>query len=1133
MALAEMRAMRRLLRFRIAAVVLTLLAVAPYAISCVIQSYIAPYSPSFVGTTPLYLLGSIDPTYFLIFQIASLVLLFDVDQRHARARIAEVLESRALSNFEYLAGRVVGCAGLLWAVVAVNLLAMQTFGLIAQWSRLDLGGSLQVHSIFNLLFVDAPIALLFWCSYVIFLGSVFRNRLATLAIGLLGMCVWCLLVLTAPFAFLDLVSPSSNDTLFVSDILPEFPTTTSLMVRMVMLGLAALLTVAAACALRRTDKPLRAPTMIAAASLAVIVLSTLSVAGFNVLQQRNESASWREAHQTYLLQGVVDVQSIRGNVQIEPGRRLRIDLHLYFTVDAEQFANELIFTFNPGMKIAAIELNAEIHDFSFENGILKVKPQQSLETNVAHQLRIVAHGVPNSRFGYLDAPFDYTLDSAWSLEATRSFGTDVSLFESRYVALMPGSYWYPIPGLMNERYGEGKSTRDFFELDLNVELTNSSWQLAGTCVHPKTDSSLNQYKVKCNVPLSEFAFFASDFTKASAEIEGVNFSVFLHSRHDKNIHLPERVREDLEQEVVETLQEFGQHGLHPLQQSLSIVEVPNRLRTVGGGWRMDSLNALSGTMLLKERGYPVARIDLMLKRELDPKLKFFRFAQFFRNGLGTDNIFYTIHKHYWSHATAASGHQSELLDHFTHSLLKQYMPRRGESSWFSVYAAIPFLRMAVVHPLYAIDPSSAEHSIYSSRLQDQEYAYARRDSALERIERTSLADLPTEHGHQADLTVALLKIEQIAIALSFYEQDADKVLAWLASVRRKFAGKTYQYDDLIAIAREHEIEVHPFLTDWITASAVPGFVTSRASITRLSDDEDGTTRFETKFAIQNTQPVEGFVNVEHMNEAVPIHIEGDSTKQISLVSVSPPPLDSTRRFELYSGLSMNRGNIQIPSDVTDIPWREDAEPGVLSSKSDWKPKQEGIVIDDLDKGFSVDQPQTFLQNSRWIGPARWFLWPLPDIEHDRQLPILGRGYVLPRGWWRRTNEQNAYGVYRGTLAMTQVGRNSKTKLARFTAEVPHAGQWALDFHVHSASSWFGYQQLAHFQLIVSNGQESWTAEVDPVTSVPEWRFVDKYDLQVGTVNVDVVGAANRSIVYADAIRWTRSDENEPIQADAQ
>ncbi len=540
---------------------------------------------------------------------------------------------------------------------------------------------------------------------------------------------------------------------------------------------------------------------------------------------------------------------------------------------------------------------------------------------------------------------------------------------------------------------------------------------------------------------------------------------------------------------------------------------------------MDSLNALSGTMLLKERGYPVARIGLMLKRELEPRLKFVRFAQFFSNGLGTDNIFHTIHMHYWSHATVASGHQSELLHHFTLSLLSKYMPMRSDASWFSVYAAIPFLRMAVVHPLYAIDPSSAEHSIYRSRLQDQEYAYARRDSVIERMERISLADLPTGRGHRNDLALALLKVEKIAEAFHRYEQDAEKALAWLESIRTKFSGKTFTFDDLIAIANEHEIEVHPFLTDWITASAVPGFVASRASIARLSDDEDGTTRYETRFAIRNTQPVEGFVTVEHMSETVPIHIGGESTKQIRLLSESPPSLDSTRRFGIYAGLSLNRGNIRIPLDVTDIPWHQDAEPSVISSESDWKPNREGIVIDDLDEGFSVDQPKTFLHNSRWIGPARWVLYPFPDVEHDSQLPNLGAWYVLPRGWWRRTTEQNAYGLYRGTLAMTHVGRNSKTKLARFAVEVPNAGKWLLDFHVHEASSWFGYPELAHFQLAISNGTATWDVEVDPVSSLSEWRFVGRYDLQPGVVNVDIVGAASRSIVYADAVRWSRSEAN--------
>ncbi len=1128
---AEIRSAYRLLRLRVAAVLLTILSVAAYVISCIVQSFVAPYSPSFVGATPLYLLGNIDPTYFLIFQVAALFLLFDVDHRHSRNRISEVLESRPLSNAEYLAGRILGYTGLVWVVVAANVLAMHSFGLIAQWSRFEFGGSLQLHSIFNLLLLDAPVTLLLWCSFVVFLSSVFRNRLITFALALASMCGWSLLVQITPFALLDLVSPSSNDTLIVSDVLPELPSMTSLTLRLGTIALAALFTTLAVWLYRRRDAPTHAPKFFVAAGLSAVVLGTFSAAGINVLQQKSEFATWRMAHQTYEIDGHVDVQRIQGDVRIEPRKQLEIDLHLHFNVSSEHPANDLVFTLNPGMKISGIELNGTTQEFSFANGILEVIHKQSLESDNTHILRVVAGGIPDPRFSFLDAHYDYTLDPNSSLEVTRSLGTDASIFDRRYVALMPGSYWYPVPGLVNDRFGDVNREKDYFDLDLSVELTNAAWLLAGTGVHRTSDSMSDGYAVKPDAPVAECGLFASNFVTATTEIDGVTFSVLLHAQHARNLSMPEQLVEELHLATSQVLQKLSQVELHPTQNSLSVVEVPNRLRTVGGGWRMDSQNAVPGAILLKERGFPVARIDLALKRQLDPQLKFIRFSSFFQNGLGTDNPFNTIHRHYWSHATSASGHQSELLDHFIDSLLSNYMQDEihdlwfafSDIRWFSIYAAIPFLRMATVHPLYLFEVDSAGQSIYRSRIQQQEQAYARRSSILDSIEKNSLADLPSDLGHKRDLELAMLKVEKVADAFSRYEQDTDKILAWLATLRKRFYGRTFQYNDLIASLREHDIEVHPFLTEWFTASTIPGFIASRATIVRLSDDKDGNTRYQTKFAIRNTRPVDGFVNVNHQNETVSVRIDGESAREISFVSENPPVLDNTKRFRVYTGLSLNRGDLHIPLDVTNIPWHRDEVPSSLEIESDWEPEQVGIVIDDQDAGFSVEQPRTFLQHSRLIGPARWFLWPLPEVEHDAQLPNLGEWYVLPQGWWRRTNEQNAYGLYRGTLAMTYVGNSRKTKLARFATEIPHAGQWTLDFHVHDGSLWFGYPELANFQLQVSSGADTWNAKVDPVTSAPEWRYVGNFDLLTGNVNVDVIGATNRSIVYADAIRWTQSD----------
>lgn len=250
---AEMRTIRRLLRFKAIIVVLTLCLLVSYAISCSIYSNIAPYVPSFVAATPLYLLENVDPVFYLAFQVSALLLAFDIDRRNERNHIAEVLFSKPVSNIQWMIGRVLGGAGLLWIVVATNVIAMQLFGLLSQISGLDIASALQFQSVFVLLVVDAPAILIVWFSLVVFLQSAFRSQIVVLTGVLLTAFMSYLLLQYVPYSFVDLFSPSSNATLFISDVIPEFPSFPSILMRAGSIAFAAMLVVFAAWFYRRQD----------------------------------------------------------------------------------------------------------------------------------------------------------------------------------------------------------------------------------------------------------------------------------------------------------------------------------------------------------------------------------------------------------------------------------------------------------------------------------------------------------------------------------------------------------------------------------------------------------------------------------------------------------------------------------------------------------------------------------------------------------------------------------------------------------------------------------------------------------------------------------------------------------------
>lgn len=124
--------------------------------------------------------------------------------------------------------------------------------------------------------------------------------------------------------------------------------------------------------------------------------------------------------------------------------------------------------------------------------------------------------------------------------------------------------------------------------------------------------------------------------------------------------------------------------------------------------------------------------------------------------------------------------------------------------------------------------------------------------------------------------------------MNIHSTDPEKIFRWLAAVREEFNGRTYQYEDLISIAKEHGVSVDPFLTDWLTTSQLPGFVVSRGTVSRLKDNDDGTRRLQISFFVRNTEPVAGFVRPLFGRQNAPIQIGANSAKRFNLVWENPP-----------------------------------------------------------------------------------------------------------------------------------------------------------------------------------------------------------------------------------------------------
>ena len=1128
---AELRTSRKLARFWTAVFAVSIVSLFGYLLSCLILGYTAPYSPSLGASTPLYLLGGIDPTFFLTFQLAALLLLFDASHRQERNRIDEVLDSKPVTNFEYLAGRVLGISLLLWIVVALNILAMECVGLVSTAVGFPYAEPIQVHSILNLLLLDAPATLLSWSSLVVFLSVALRIRILTVVVAIAAMFMWFFIVLNIPYSLLSVVSASSNDSLFVSDLVPELPHWQTMVVRLSTLIGAMALVAAGALAMRRKDGA--SPRMVAAMMSVAVALcaATYALSFLDNNRQISTPQEWQEAHGSLAWSGSIDVESIGGRVQVDPGRRLEIDLELTLSVD-EAAATQLVFTLNPGMTINNVQIDGHSMNHTFDNGLLQITVPNRLELDSLHTLRVVAHGIPDPRFAYFDSAVDYLTNPDVPTRSVRLFGKDGSIFESNFVALMPGAFWYPVAGPVQGHYPETQSQSDFFLLDLSVEVASKHLQLVATGASTLSDGV---YRVVSSGPVPEIGLFAADYKKASIEVGDMMFSMYLHKRHTKNLGLLEGMVETLKSEAEAWLEPFADHGLTPRHTEIALVEVPNRLRTVGGGWRMDTLSALPGVVLMKEQGFPRTHFNLVLEFEgrniEDEELAAMRvelLSQYFAMGLGTDNLWSTVAEQIWSHVTAASGQHAVALDQIVLSLLASQT--ETPTGFFSSYSTFHVANTTAVSPytlMYGSDPEGWTPTEFEIR--SEEIRYGLRSSLRIHMEKNGLSSLPSSHGIQRDLELVLLKTASIADGL-LAANDWERIASWLADFRERYAGQTYTYDDLIDSAKEHSISTEPFLTDWLHETTLPGFITSPLGVVRISDDEQGNPRYQSSTTVRNVESVAGFIQVQYPSSQAGdprsrtfitssgIHIKADKAKTVSVIT--PSGLES---LLVLPHLSLNHLPFMVMSNFDSVQEQPNAEPVPFEQQSDWTPQEEGIVVDDLDAGFTVLQPVPDVRPSANVGPFDWFREHQLAIELDDGIPTLGQGQITlsaTEGIWNRVHNSHAYGKFRRTSTSLWVRDPKSIHTARFEADIPESATWRLEYHM--PTQWYRPQDAPDYHLVVGDGKETWDVELAGETQKMGWNVLGEFDLQAGKAKVDLVGSSRRSMVWADAIRWTKN-----------
>lgn len=1068
------------------------------------------------------------------------------------------LLARPFATATLLSGRLLAQVVACWWPTAAALVGVQCVGALGSALPATWGGIMRTDTLLVFLLLDLPIALALFAAATTLLAVATRSRAAAAVCGLALVAGYGWALAETPSYLLPAVGLVSNFGEQPSDFLATISAETFLhraATALVAAGLVALCVWRHPRPAHGRRRALGLGTAFCVAGLA----APLGVA-WHAVERLALREAWRSAHVLARTQPAADaaIERIHGLVRIVPGRGLELDLTVALRIDSDTAS--LRFSFNPGLTARDVRFGDQAAAYTHESGLLTVDLPP--DSTPAVSMRLRAAGVPDSDFGYLDSALEWrTLPARHPL---LRLGKDAAIDEARFVALMPAARWLPALGV-----NVGARRWDPFLLDLIVEAP-PGWLVAGP---GRRQAAHDQFRFAPSAPVAEVGLVAAPYAQHAVNVAGVHVEVLTAPGHldtirDLGIAAPLAAR------LGGLFNRLAEIGLRYPYNALTVVEVPMRLRTYGDGWRMTDL-ALPGVFPVREPHLTTPRFVREgpgAATAEERALWFEHYFAFESEVSGRDPVA-ALARQAFGLQTAADGPDALGLGFVLNDLAAQLLEPHRADRFSALDAGAAVARQSAmlreqIRAMWGAPsglrgwlgdalatwttlplPGASAPPLAEEREADAAWRAAGvamrtlgacADVAMRQRVGGTRPPSPSETGDGActqvadpGRLVAVLHLKADAIGRALLDALGQaRTGAVLATVRRRHAGGGYVLQDVASA--DPEGRIGPLLNDWLTAEGLPGFLASAPIVARLPD-AGGAPRYQTRVHVFNGEPVHGLFALSvggpppagraarHMSAtgprvfdvSAPVRLAATMAVELGMVTAFPPA-----EITLAPYLSRNRGHMRLAAPA----WSEDvvhAPPLVGAQPSEWRPPPvAGVVVDDLDAGFSVVPTSDVLLDEREA--TAW----LPTYD-PQGAPV-----------WSRLRWSTAWGKYRRTVARTLAGEGREA--AVFRAHLPAAGRWRLAYHwphwreitfpkghpsaaAHAAWLRRYYDKQGPYAMLVASPAGAQTVDFTGVGAQAGWNTLGDFDLAAGEVRLVVTNKTSGESVIADAIRWLRVD----------
>jgi len=1117
---AEMRMTRRLLRYWIFAVLAVTAGVGVFLYYCGLHAFFSSYSATAASIGPRYLISAMG-LYFLLFFMVGLVFLgFDIRARDRREGVVEVLDCRPISNAELLTGRFLGQLLMAWIPAVIMVLLMEGLGFLLPALGAPIGETLEPWSLIGFLLIMCLPALAWALAVTYFITLLVRHRLAAslLSILVIGGGIWVSFRLPPVWSVFFDVGGAYIVT-FPSDMVPGLVDLQGFLQRSGILILAGAFLALAVLVHPRLDSTRKGKKLAVAFVSLIFGLGILGMSAVPRFLGQDQIHRWRAAHEALQDQPRPDILKISGKVGINPGGDLREDLNL--TVSSATDLETMVFSLNPGLEISELTAAGRKLEYQQGDGLLEVSERLSAGETMA--LHLVAEGALNTDFGYLDS--SRTPEELPAYQAQLFLlGFRRAINDSRCVALMPGVAWLPISGVDLDRGKARDQGRDFFDLDLNVELPDQ-FLVAGPGLGE--DESIvdgrRHVRFRPGAPLDGVALIASRFIKKEMTIKGVQFKLLLSPKHASNFEALDGAMNEIRSRVSRRIDQLHQAGLDYPYSALSLVEVPNSLRGFGGGWRLASVLDPPGMILLRELGFPTARFDIPFRDPAKFKdreggvasAQADRLEEFFINDFSGGNLFSGVGRSMLLAQTGCRGEGSAAVEWSLDSV--ETLLLSGVRSYFSAHLFSPEMNRAIGGAIQHFVLQGRKGHFADSVIE----VFQSRPQVWSAVLKTELSKMePCEHPQES---IDALSLKAGALSQAIFDTlGPEGSSALTAHLRSRFHGECFTLDDYIQSLGEENPQLALIADNLIRGRGLPGFTCRRTELDRIADDGEGLPQYQLLLEIANPEDAPGVFRLHYalgdsdspeIVDTKPIPIESRSAVRYTTVLSGIP-----RNLLLEPYISLNREAFQIPLPEvkTGVKKQQDGVEGIETVPIE-KEKSDSVTVDDLDENFSIE-------GGDGASGFRLRAKKAKKEELDCGLPVDDFGPVPAR--WSRATRASAWGQYRHTVVWTRKGKGLRK--AVFKAEIPKSGEWQLEIHLPSKSSFPFTRKWGCWNMNLVGGGNTRSLSFDAENANGGWNLVDVFRLEAGEIKLEIPDSGSGMVVIADAVRFnpTSKEGNE-------